>query len=242
MVGEATLILLQAPADSSFPSGTPISLGPDLRLRRVGNCASSQCLGVGSAQYADAGSDPYVSWGRWTGNSVAVDSTDPNTPLAANRSIHYLVGAPTVTMPTSGTFSYALFGGTSPTVSDGSMAPGTFRLNAVAHFAPAMQTRVGLEAQVTMENGQYKFSTPGGLGNSSRGGLAMDSLNSFSGVLQTQPNAGGGDFKCKGGGCRVDVQGGFFGPDAARMGVGYSIAAPGSAGRTISGVGVLEKK
>jgi hypothetical protein len=245
-VGEARLILRHAPAGvvAGFPStGTAISLDAALRLRSVGNCGStSGCLAVGSAQFADTGSDAYVSWGRWTGNSIAVNSSTPNTPLAANRSLHYLVGAPTVTMPTSGVFTYGLLGATSATVSDGSMAPGSFKGTAVVHFAPATQTRVGLEAQVTMSNGQYNFSTPGGLGNASRSGMAMDSRNTFSGELQTQPNAGSGSFNCGTGRCRVEVQGGFFGPDAARLGLGYSIVDPSNAGRSISGVGVLEKK
>jgi hypothetical protein len=93
-----------------------------------------------------------------------------------------------------------------------------------------------------MSNGQYNFSTPGGLGNAARSGMAMDSRNTFSGELQTQPNAGSGSFNCGTGRCRVEVQGGFFGPDAARLGLGYSIVNPSNAGRTISGVGVLERK
>jgi hypothetical protein len=124
------------------------------------------------------------------------------------------------------------------------MAPGSFRANAQVHFAPAMQTRIGLEAQVTMASGHYGFSTPGGLGNGngSTNGLRLDSANTFSGELRTQPNAGGSGFACGAGGCSVQVQGGFFGPDASRLGVTYSIADPASADRTISGVGVLEKR
>jgi len=244
-VGTARLILRQVPegAPGGFAvTGAPIRLADGLRLRSVGECGSSACLGVGSARYADAGSDAYVSWGRWTGNSIAVNSVDPNMPLAANRSVHYLVGTPTVTVPTSGTFSYGLLGATSPTISDGSMAPGSFKANAVVHFAPAMSTRVGLEAQVTMSNGKFSFSTPGGVGNAARDGMAMDSANAFSGALQTQPNAGSNGFDCGRGGCRVQIQGGLFGPDASRLGLGYSIVDPNAAGRTISGVGVLDRK
>jgi len=246
-VGAARLILRQVPAGTSTQEllanpSTPIALGDDLRLQSLGNCAiSSPCLGVGTAEFADTGSDLYVSWGRWVGGSVSTGNS--SLPLGQNRSVHYLVGSPTVSMPTSGTFSYSLMGATRPTISDGSVAPGEFRANAVVHFAPAMATRVGLEAQVTMPDGQYKFSTPGGLGNPDRGGFAMDGTNTFSGTLQTQPNAGGKNgLACGSAGCGVDVQGGFFGPEASRLGLGYSIVEPGSTGRTISGVGVLEKK
>ena len=245
-VGEVALAVHQLPAGAAslqFGAGAPVSLDEGLRLRSVGDCSSGgACLAVGTAQYAETGSDPYVSWGRWTNGSIAVGGTSPNTPLSSNQGVHYLVGVPSVTMPTSGTFSYSLIGATSPTASDGSMAPGSFRANATVHFAPASQTRIGLEAQVTMATGQYKFSTPGGLGNASRSGMPMDGATTFSGQLQTQRNAGSGNFDCGSSGCQVNVTGGFFGPEAARMGLGYSILDPGAAGRTISGVGVLENK
>jgi hypothetical protein len=157
------------------------------------------------------------------------------------RSEHATRGKPQRAL-SGGTFSYNLLGATSPTISDGSMTPGSFKANAVAHFAPAMQTRIGLEAQVTMSNAKFSFSTPGGLGATAREGLSMDGSNTFSGLLRTQPNAGKGDFACGSGGCSVQIQGGLFGPDASRLGLGYSIVDPNAAGRTISGVGVLERK
>jgi hypothetical protein len=220
-------------------TGGKIALDESLRLKNVGTCSSGPCLSVGGASYADAGSDPYVSWGRWTSGTIKVDGKDYQ--LSANQGVHYLVGVPTVTMPTSGTFNYGLVGATSPTVSDGSMAPGSFSGHAVVHFAPAMQTRVGIQAQVTMSNGKYNFSTPGGLGSVERTGLGLDTANTFSGTMQTQPNAGGGTFSCGSGGCQVQLQGNFLGPDAARIGLGYSITNPAATGTTISGVGVLAK-
>ena len=39
----------------------------------------------------------------------------------------------------------------------------------------------------------------------------------------------------------VQVQGGFYGPAAAQMGLGYTITGAAGGNRTISGVGVLQK-
>jgi hypothetical protein len=145
-------------------------------------------------------------------------------------------------MPTSGSFRYELVGATSPTVSDGSMSPGSFKLNAVAQFSTGEATRIGLEGNVKMGNAQYNISTAGGLGNPKSSELTMRGAATFGGTLVTQPNAGAGGFACGQGGCQVKVDGGFYGPEAARMGLGYAIVDPSAPGRTISGVGVLQKR
>jgi hypothetical protein len=221
-----------------------VELDAALRLDSVGICPLMACLSRGSAVHADAGSDPYMSWGRWTAGSAKVTMLGftSNVALGENQSIHYLVGVPTVTMPTSGSFRYELLGSTSPTVSDGSMAPGTFKLNAAVQFSSGEATRIGLEGNVKMGSAQFNVTTAGGLGNPKDSELTMRGTSTFGGTLVTQPNAGNPTFDCGQAGCRVRIDGGFYGPEAARMGLGYAIVDPAAPGRTISGVGVLEKR
>jgi hypothetical protein len=40
----------------------------------------------------------------------------------------------------------------------------------------------------------------------------------------------------------VQVDGQFFGPNASRIGLGYTIVENAAAGRTISGVGVMQQR
>jgi hypothetical protein len=145
-------------------------------------------------------------------------------------------------MPTSGSFRYELMGATSPTASDGSMAPGSFKVNAVAQFSSGEATRIGLEGNVKMGSGQFNITTNGGLGNPKTSELATQGGSTFSGSLVTQPNAGDAAFDCGAAGCAVRIDGAFFGPEAVRMGLGYAIVDPSAPGRTISGVGVLQKR
>lgn len=226
-----------------FTSGSSqVDFDSSMRLQSVGLCPLA-CLSRGTAAYADTGSDPYVSWGRWTNGTAQVRllGIPIGLSLGPNQSIHYLVGVPTVTMPTSGSFTYQLVGATSPTISDGSVAPGRLEMSAVARFSSGEATRVGLQGQVTMGSASYGIGTTGGLADPMSSELKT-TTTTFGGSLRTQPDAGGnGGLACGGSGCNVQIDGGFFGPEASRMGLSYTISAPASPARTISGVGVLEK-
>nr|WP_246434903.1 FecR family protein [Quisquiliibacterium transsilvanicum] len=245
--GSLRLDLRQIPIFGSLQFASPdgrVELDSQLRLESVGLCPQLACLSRGTAAHADSGSDPYASWGRWTNGSadVRVLGIGARIALGANQSIHYLVGVPTVTMPTSGSFRYELLGATSPTASDGSLAPGSFKMSAVAQFSSGEAARIGLQGSVKMGNGQFNISTNGGLGNPKSSELTMQGGSTFSGSLVTQPNAGNAAFDCGRAGCAVRVDGAFYGPEAARLGLGYAIVDPSTPGRTISGVGVLQKR
>lgn len=245
--GSLRLDLRQTPLLGSLQFTAPdgqVELDPQLRMESVGLCPLIACLSRGTAVHADSGSDAYTSWGRWTNGTAAVRilGIGSDVALGPHQSIHYLVGVPTVTMPTSGSFRYELIGATSPTVSDGSMVPGSFSINAVAQFSSGEATRIGLEGNVKMGSGQFNITTNGGLGNPKDSQLTMQGATTFSGTLLTQPQAGSPRFDCGATGCTVRVDGGFYGPEAARMGLGYAILDPATPGRTISGVGVLQKR
>ena len=74
----------------------------------------------------------------------------------------------------------------------------------------------------------------------------MSTPNTFNGSLQTQ-QIGSALLNCSGAGCTTQLHGGFYGPDASRMGIDYTIGSGTASGgaassRTINGVGVLIKQ
>ncbi len=56
-----------------------------------------------------------LSWGRWINSSVNVGDANNPVTLAANDTVHYIVGAPSASLPTSGTVTYSHAGSTTPT-------------------------------------------------------------------------------------------------------------------------------
>src|SRR5690606_34135943 len=109
---------------------------------------------------------------------------------------------------------------------------------AAVAFSPA-GAQVGIDASVAFTGATYRFATPGGADDPTRSTLVTDAGHAFRGTL-----AGTGTHAlpvdCSAG-CPVDVDGGLFGPEAARLGITYRITGTGG-GPTISGVGVFGKK
>lgn len=56
-----------------------------------------------------------LSWGRWINSSVNVGDANNPVTLAANDTVHYIVGAPSVSLPTSSIVTYSHAGSTTPT-------------------------------------------------------------------------------------------------------------------------------
>src|SRR5690606_30501249 len=105
-----------------------LAFDAERRLTSIGTCPGWFCLSSGTTRVAEAGADEWVSWGRWTEGSAVmrVVGLPFLVPYSANTGMHYLVGSPALTVPTSGEFAYALAGATAPTMSGGQWAPGTF--------------------------------------------------------------------------------------------------------------------
>ena len=75
-----------------------------------------------AAEVVETGDDGSVlGWGRWTNGTIFTTLLGGagNVELTGSESHHYVVGLPTLDMPTSGTATYVLAGGTSPTYTDG---------------------------------------------------------------------------------------------------------------------------
>jgi hypothetical protein len=215
-----------------------VELDGDIRLIAFEWCRSdARChIGKGNTNVAEAGHDAWTSWGRWTSGRAVATPTDSPLLIPGNEGLHYLVGVPSSTVPTSGVFGYQLIGSTQATLSPGSTT-GIFGGSVAVAFSPS-GARVGIDANVAFPNGAYRFATPGGIVDPARSTLATGPGHAFGGELTaTGTNA---PLDCAAS-CPVRVDGGLFGPDAARVGIAYRITGSGD-GSTISGVGVFGKK
>ncbi len=122
-------------------------------------------------------------------------------------------------------------------------APGIFLASAIVQFATGRDARVGYESKVQFEgDARYRFSSTGGLANPGASNLTMTGTNSFRGTLEVLPDNPANALGCTPTNpCRAAVSGGFLGPEAARLGIAYTVGGTGQGGTTISGVGVLRR-
>ncbi len=170
----------------------------------------------GTQVKGESGNDGIIAWGRWTGgvNINCGAALCPAQPTYTdNQGLHYVVGLPTPSLPTSGTATYALLGATSPTYVDGGSAPGKFTGSLNVAFNPTY-ANVGMSFNVTMPNGAGYSMTGSTTTASSFFSASTDNENlSVSGT-------GGA---CATAGCGSQVQGFFAGASAERAGVAYQI-------------------
>jgi hypothetical protein len=259
--GDLVSILLEShPFNSDLiPSSAVVGLDEGYRLNSIGICPGVECLSRETAQVVDAGYNSDVSWGRWVNGTARFTSVSTlqalDLELGPNNGIHYLIGVPTASMPVSGSAYYALGGATSPTFSSGTVAPGTFSGEALVNFGSGLSTRVGLQGSVIFGSGEhYRLSSNGvqdgagrlvEVGNSQ---LQMTGRTTFGGNIDVTSHGQADRLECAGGACQAIVRGGFYGPNAARMGVGYAVGRVGagngaaSGGDTIHGVAVLNRQ
>jgi hypothetical protein len=213
-----------------------------ITLESIGRCDGGICISRGTTQVAEAGHDEYAAWGRWTNGQMHVQIfglTQPIT-LSENEGLHYIVGSPTVTVPTSGTFSYNLTAATAPTMTHDWYAPGSFNGQAAVQFSAGSAPRVGIDAQVGIANDQFQFNTTGGAADPSQSELTLDSNLRFSGQLDANGGQETLPWMCGSVGCRAQVEGALFGPTGERLGVSYSIQSESGSTR-INGVGIFSR-
>src|SRR5207245_1543001 len=165
---------------------------------------------------ADFGTlDGVIAWGRWTGqiNLTTGGTTTPVT-LSANDGLHYVIGLPATNMPTIGTFTYNLIGGTSPTFGNPALAgPGV--LNSASLVGNFINNSVSVNLSATMGGAggtTYTFvSAPGTIGAGAT--FSASGAGTSSGALT---------FGCSGG-CNLNVNGFFSGAGATYAGMVYQI-------------------
>ena len=186
--------------------------------------SGSQTSSQGTAQVVGYnGSDSIIKWGAWANGTATIDNGA--VTLSANQSLHHFWGVPTATMPTTGTASYVLLGGTSPTETTGAWASGT--LNSASMSVNFGTLAVSASLGITINPGPYSTFNVSGSGTISGGnGITISSLSgSGSGCVS---------------GCSGEVSGKFFGTSAERVGIAYKITES-LTNKTIIGVATLKK-
>ena len=165
---------------------------------------------------ADFGTlDGVIAWGRWIGPiNLTIGGTTTSITLSPNDGLHYVIGMPATSMPTSGTFTYNLIGGTSPTFGNPALAgPGV--LNSASLVGNFINNSVSVNLSATMGGAggtTYTFvSAPGTIGAGAT--FSASGAGTSSGALT---------FGCSGG-CNLNVNGFFSGAGATYAGMVYQI-------------------
>ena len=184
---------------------------------------------LGSANVSFSATDGTIGWGRWSGGTTVGTYPHPLGYYSApgDYTYHYVVGLPTAVMPTTGTATYSLIGGTRPTgftfsgVELGNLNSGSL----TADFAVAT---VDVNLNISFPSA----------GNYSVSGSALG----FSGAMFG--NQYGGSVAINGGGCAsgcvADINGFFAGANASRAGVAYTFSDSFGAGE-VAGVAAFTK-
>ena len=168
--------------------------------------------------HADFGTDGILAWGRWIG---PVDTGGTTETYGPNAGLHYVVGMPTASMPTSGTATYSLAGTTRPTYADARTAPGTFSGSLVVDFGDLRGgPRVDGSFNVAMPDKSYAWSIGANVGS----GYAFSQSSS-----------------CGSCGCSVTTAGFFAGTAAERVGLGYHITDGFSTPPQVIGAAAFKK-
>lgn len=150
-----------------------------------------------------------ISWGRWTGVYRSNADSSPGC-CTSNISAHYVLGVltPDSALPLSGTATFNLIGGTSPTISNGSLSPGTLDATSKVSvlWGGATNTFVGLDLRGSLGGSPFTVISPGGLAEP---GVQYDpATRAFS--MTNSPVDGS------------SARGFFAGPTASHIGVTYS--------------------
>jgi hypothetical protein len=238
-----TVELRNLPIISSASTSTGLAqaeFDSQMRLSSIGLCPSTACLSRVTAKVVDFGADQYVAWGRWTQGIVAAEifGTPIISELSSFEGIHYLIGVPSSSMPTSGSATYSLLGATQATSRDSELF--TFTGNAAVVFAPKLGTKVGLDFKLQNKPDGLEFNvqTNGGLRDPNQSQLQMINLNRFQGVVLATTNIT--PQLCANSGCKVEISGGFFGEQQQRIGLGYLLRINGAEAK-LQGVATFKK-
>ena len=156
--------------------------------------------------HAEFSTDGILAWGRWTGTVAIPGSFQGFENYGPDHGLHYVIGMPTPTLPTSGLATYTLIGATQPTYVDGQSPPGTFSGSLAVNFSGV--ATIDANFTITMPDRVYGLSGQ----TSTSSALFTMSLSAFNGVSG-----------CVNSTCSARIDGFFSGASAERAGVGYHI-------------------
>jgi hypothetical protein len=157
--------------------------------------------------HAESGTDGVLAWGRWIGEVQRNGGSFRD--YGPNQGLHYVIGAPTAyaSLPTGMEYTYTLLGASSPTVDEGTVAPGV--LNSATLVGNFANMSVTVNFAGSIDNRTFNASTGGSISNS--GGAAVFSASGgYTGTLGSGENS-------------ASVQGFFAGPAASHAGMSYRL-------------------
>lgn len=159
-----------------------------------------------SGTQTEFGTDGILAWGRWTGTVAIPGAFNGVEAYSADQGLHYVIGMPTPTMPTTGSATYTLLGATRPTYVNANTAPGL--------FSGSIDVIFGARASVTTRN--FTVAMP------DQTFALTDATAAISGSSFATSTTATNSSVCSGG-CAADISGFFAGANAERIGVGYVI-------------------
>ena len=180
----------------------------------------------GTATNTDTGTiGDLIGWTRWvSGTTESTASQNVRTLTANNGGIIW--GQPATNLPTSGTATYTLSGGTAPSFGD--------RLGTLdgARMAVAFDTlRVGLEATLLDGSTTYQISSAGGVAAPS---MVLSTTTMQFSARGTAAIASGG--VCSTSTCSVRINGLLVGSGASNAAVAYTFGQGTATGLSANGV------
>jgi hypothetical protein len=195
------------------------TVGTDGMLKSYGNTQSFGSYGstLTGSGIVD-GNDGVMAWGRWTGSASGIGNSS-NATYSPSDPLHYVVGLPVTNMPTSGSATYTMYGGTTPSCTGGGCGV------------------VGISASLSVNFGSASGSYAMNVSNSADGArlstggaLFFDSTGvNFYGGNNVSGTAPGGSVS---GNSQI---GGFLaGPAASRAGAVYNVTYAVGYGSSVS--------
>jgi FecR protein len=186
-----------------------------------------------------------LGWERWTSGTVTTCTAQPcdgsipaNTVsrnLNSNQGLHILTGVPATNLPTSDIpVNYVLAGATSPTVANGSVAPGTLQPTSTmtVQFG-GTNPNVSANLNVTMNITKTQQENYTVTGTMPLNNVKFDSggftLPATSGILCPAP-------------CKGSIGGFLAGPGATGLGIFYQIGTSANSPTLISGAAGFKKQ
>lgn len=184
--------------------------------------------------YEAGGVAGVIGWTRWAGGTIQTTSGSSTQAIAENAGRHLVWYRALTAMPTSGTASYALAGGTSPARALGEQVPG--RLNAGALTVDFAAMKAGLDLSLTYNGMDFALGTVGGTASPS---AVLGSNGRFDSTAAAMSGNG-----CTAATCFLNLQGALAGDGASHAAITYAFSTNpgGSGGSMVQGVAAFARK
>ncbi len=159
--------------------------------------------------------------------------------LTADQGVHILHGVRATNIPTNQTYTYNLTGGTSPTVADGSSAPGQI-LNGsqvgvnFSTSAPKFGVNLNVDMQTAGNAGQYNIQSSGGAAAPSLAASSLHSNGTFNAAGIATTHTGGTNVVCTTA-CTGAVSGILAGDQAKHLGIVYQFGNASNPSKVVTG-------